>query len=71
VTEVLVRICFSEKINKSFPKFNFVPAIFRFLFPALGGLLFGYDIGATSGATISLQVHILFIDFFVIYLICF
>lgn len=30
---------------------------FRFLFPALGGLLFGYDIGATSGATISLQVH--------------
>ncbi|CAL5424455.1 unnamed protein product [Camellia sinensis] len=27
----------------------------RFLFPALGGLLFGYDIGATSGATISLQ----------------
>lgn len=29
---------------------------FRFVFPALGGLLFGYDIGATSGATISLQV---------------
>lgn len=29
---------------------------FRFLFPALGGLLFGYDIGATSGASISLQV---------------
>ncbi|XP_022681937.1 D-xylose-proton symporter-like 3, chloroplastic isoform X1 [Setaria italica] len=27
----------------------------RFLFPALGGLLFGYDIGATSGATISVQ----------------
>ncbi|KAK3018626.1 hypothetical protein RJ639_003495 [Escallonia herrerae] len=27
----------------------------RFVFPALGGLLFGYDIGATSGATISLQ----------------
>ncbi|XP_035546255.1 D-xylose-proton symporter-like 3, chloroplastic isoform X2 [Juglans regia] len=26
-----------------------------FLFPALGGLLFGYDIGATSSATISLQ----------------
>ncbi|KAM0941364.1 putative major facilitator, sugar transporter, major facilitator superfamily [Dioscorea sansibarensis] len=26
-----------------------------FLFPALGGLLFGYDIGATSGASISLQ----------------
>uniref|UniRef100_J3LUA1 Major facilitator superfamily (MFS) profile domain-containing protein n=1 Tax=Oryza brachyantha TaxID=4533 RepID=J3LUA1_ORYBR len=28
---------------------------FSFLFPALGGLLFGYDIGATSGASISLQ----------------
>lgn len=28
----------------------------RFVFPALGGLLFGYDIGATSGATLSLQV---------------
>ncbi|KAL5723905.1 hypothetical protein ACHQM5_007241 [Ranunculus cassubicifolius] len=27
----------------------------RFFFPALGGLLYGYDIGATSGATISLQ----------------
>ncbi len=26
-----------------------------FLFPALGGLLFGYDIGATSGAIISLK----------------
>ena len=25
-----------------------------FLFPALGGLLFGYDIGATSGALVSL-----------------
>lgn len=25
------------------------------MFPALGGLLFGYDIGATSGASISLQ----------------
>ena len=28
----------------------------RFFFPALGGLLYGYDIGATSGATISLKV---------------
>ena len=26
-----------------------------FLFPALGGLLFGYDIGATSGAAIGLE----------------
>ncbi|KAL8140326.1 hypothetical protein V2J09_006347 [Rumex salicifolius] len=30
-------------------------SINRFLFPALGGLLFGYDIGATSGATIAIQ----------------
>lgn len=30
----------------------------RFVFPALGGLLFGYDIGATSGATISLTVKL-------------
>ncbi|KAK9089206.1 hypothetical protein Scep_028288 [Stephania cephalantha] len=28
---------------------------FPFVFPALGGLLFGYDIGATFGAIISLQ----------------
>eukprot|EP00850_Spirogloea_muscicola_P011530 SM000072S21164 [mRNA] locus=s72:21950:26506:- [translate_table: standard] len=26
-----------------------------FLFPALGGLLFGYDIGATSGAVVSIK----------------
>lgn len=30
-------------------------AVLPFLFPAFGGLLYGYDIGATSGATISLQ----------------
>ncbi|KAL3755991.1 hypothetical protein ACJRO7_002955 [Eucalyptus globulus] len=29
--------------------------LFRFLFPALGGLLYGYDIGATSCATISVE----------------
>ncbi|KAL8134729.1 hypothetical protein AgCh_009663 [Apium graveolens] len=29
--------------------------IFPFLFPAFGGLLYGYDIGATSSATISIQ----------------
>ncbi|RCV08375.1 hypothetical protein SETIT_1G320900v2 [Setaria italica] len=35
--------------------FSWAPVILWFLFPALGGLLFGYDIGATSGATISVQ----------------
>ncbi|KAK9029180.1 hypothetical protein V6N11_026301 [Hibiscus sabdariffa] len=35
--------------------FSWSSVIVPFLFPALGGLLFGYDIGATSGATISLQ----------------
>lgn len=29
--------------------------ILPFLFPALGGLLYGYDIGATSGADISIE----------------
>ncbi|KAL2508420.1 D-xylose-proton symporter-like 3 [Forsythia ovata] len=35
--------------------FTWSSVILPFLFPALGGLLFGYDIGATSGATISLK----------------
>ncbi|XP_021720803.1 D-xylose-proton symporter-like 3, chloroplastic [Chenopodium quinoa] len=35
--------------------FAWSSVILPFLFPALGGMLFGYDIGATSGATISLQ----------------
>ncbi|XP_010907806.1 D-xylose-proton symporter-like 3, chloroplastic [Elaeis guineensis] len=35
--------------------FTWSSVIQPFLFPALGGLLFGYDIGATSGASISLQ----------------
>ncbi|XVE62262.1 hypothetical protein DITRI_Ditri06bG0104200 [Diplodiscus trichospermus] len=30
-------------------------AVFPFLFPALGGLLYGYDIGSTSCATISIE----------------
>ncbi|KAL6967580.1 hypothetical protein U1Q18_033388 [Sarracenia purpurea var. burkii] len=34
--------------------FTWSSVILPFVFPALGGLLFGYDIGATSGATISL-----------------
>ncbi|CAE6248806.1 unnamed protein product [Arabidopsis arenosa] len=35
--------------------FSWSSVILPFIFPALGGLLFGYDIGATSGATLSLQ----------------
>lgn len=31
-----------------------------FLFPALGGLLFGYDIGATSFVLTQLQVSVAF-----------
>ncbi|XP_023888282.2 D-xylose-proton symporter-like 2 [Quercus suber] len=34
--------------------YSVVAAILPFLFPALGGLLYGYDIGATSCATISI-----------------
>ncbi|CAI5958115.1 unnamed protein product [Closterium sp. NIES-64] len=33
-------------------------AALPFLFPALGGVLFGYDIGATSSALLSLKVRV-------------
>ncbi|KAF3432668.1 hypothetical protein FNV43_RR23770 [Rhamnella rubrinervis] len=35
--------------------YSVLAAILPFLFPALGGLLYGYDIGATSCATISIE----------------
>ncbi|KAM0865835.1 hypothetical protein ACQ4PT_043013 [Festuca glaucescens] len=35
--------------------YSLAAIILPFVFPALGGLLFGYDIGATSGATISVH----------------
>lgn len=35
--------------------YSLASIILPFVFPALGGLLFGYDIGATSGATISVH----------------
>ncbi|KAI4368865.1 hypothetical protein MLD38_017373 [Melastoma candidum] len=40
-------------------EFSWSSVVLPFLFPALGGLLFGYDIGATSGAAISLQSPVL------------
>ncbi|EYU43459.1 hypothetical protein ABFS82_06G143600 [Erythranthe guttata] len=36
-------------------EFSVVSAILPFLFPAFGGLLYGYDIGATSSATLLIQ----------------
>ncbi|WCJ27804.1 Major facilitator superfamily protein [Euphorbia peplus] len=35
--------------------YSLLAAILPFLFPALGGLLYGYDIGATSCATLSIE----------------
>ncbi|XP_065852988.1 D-xylose-proton symporter-like 2 [Euphorbia lathyris] len=35
--------------------YSILAAVLPFLFPALGGLLYGYDIGATSCATLSIQ----------------
>lgn len=35
-------------------RIDWIMASLLFLFPALGGLLFGYDIGATSGALLSI-----------------
>ncbi|KAG6715067.1 D-xylose-proton symporter-like 2 isoform X1 [Carya illinoinensis] len=36
-------------------RYSVLAAILPFFFPALGGLLYGYDIGATSCATISIE----------------
>lgn len=41
--------------DRSKETYSLSAAVLPFLFPALGGLLYGYDIGATSGATISLE----------------
>ncbi|KAG2299819.1 hypothetical protein Bca52824_036291 [Brassica carinata] len=46
----------SDSLASDAPEsFSWSSVILPFVFPALGGLLFGYDIGATSGATLSLQ----------------
>ncbi|KAJ7982685.1 D-xylose-proton symporter-like 2 [Quillaja saponaria] len=41
--------------NHESDNYSIYAAILPFLFPALGGLLYGYDIGATSCATISIE----------------
>lgn len=58
----LFSVCFFSTIIAE-PLFLSMCNILSFLFPALGGLLFGYDIGATSGAAISLQVKFPFCTF--------
>lgn len=42
-----------EKLTS--PSYKWSAAILPFLFPALGGSLYGYDIGATSAASISIE----------------
>ncbi|ERN15578.1 D-xylose-proton symporter-like 2 isoform X1 [Amborella trichopoda] len=42
-------------VTASVEAYSVAATILPFLFPALGGLLYGYDIGATSGASISLE----------------
>eukprot|EP01025_Chloroclados_australasicus_P047820 TRINITY_DN5395_c2_g1_i1.p1 TRINITY_DN5395_c2_g1~~TRINITY_DN5395_c2_g1_i1.p1 ORF type:complete len:594 (-),score=43.00 TRINITY_DN5395_c2_g1_i1:306-2018(-) len=44
----------SVEVNSSKSNVDWSMTALAFLFPALGGALFGYDIGATSGALISL-----------------
>ncbi|XP_043716457.1 D-xylose-proton symporter-like 2 isoform X1 [Telopea speciosissima] len=41
--------------NRQAKSYSLLAAVVPFLFPAFGGVLYGYDIGATSGATISLE----------------
>lgn len=41
--------------NRPSENYSTTAAILPFFFPALGGLLYGYDIGATSCATISIE----------------
>ncbi|KAH9727985.1 D-xylose-proton symporter-like 2 [Citrus sinensis] len=45
----------AKGIRPSPENYSVSAAILPFLFPALGGLLYGYDIGSTSCATISIE----------------
>ncbi|KAI7730120.1 hypothetical protein M8C21_005504, partial [Ambrosia artemisiifolia] len=42
--------------NRHSENYSPLAAVLPFLFPAFGGLLYGYDIGATSSATINIKV---------------
>ncbi|KAE9451749.1 hypothetical protein C3L33_16292, partial [Rhododendron williamsianum] len=42
--------------EQHFESFSVLAVVLPFLFPALGGFLYGYDIGSTSCATISVEV---------------
>lgn len=41
--------------EQHFESYSVLAAVLPFLFPALGGFLYGYDIGSTSCATISIE----------------
>lgn len=41
--------------ERHYDSYSVLSAVLPFLFPALGGFLYGYDIGATSCATISVE----------------
>ncbi|MCO5608731.1 hypothetical protein L7F22_062946 [Adiantum nelumboides] len=45
----------SQESEEKIPSINFRAAILPFVFPALGGLLYGYDTGATASAELSIE----------------
>ncbi len=53
-TEPLLQQQREEEKSKAAALFNWTSVSLPFIFPAIGGSLFGYDIGATSGAVVSL-----------------
>lgn len=53
-TELREPLVPEDKKDKDNIDFDWNAVLLPFLFPAVGGLLFGYDIGATSGAAVSI-----------------
>lgn len=51
----LLRTDLEDSQGSSRDSYDWKAVALAFVFPALGGLLFGYDIGATSGALVSLK----------------